>query len=63
MHKYFVDLAIHLWRDTDEVGANRSIIRLRPYLPLEYSYYNSDGCGPYDGYAKHSAYDAAGAGI
>ena len=63
MHKYFGDVAVHLRRDTDEVGANRSIIRLRPYLPLEQSYHYRDGCGPDDGDAKYSAYDAAGTGI
>ena len=63
MHKYFSDVTVHLRRDTDEVGANRSIIRLRPYFPLEQSYHYGDGCGPNDGYAKYSAYDAAGTGI
>ena len=29
------DLTVDLWRDSDEIGANCSIIRLRPYLPLE----------------------------
>ena len=62
-HTEFDDVTADLRSDADKVGADRGIVSLRPYLPLECSHNHGYGCGPDNSRAEQPANDAAGAGV